>query len=265
MIKMIDEIETVETNRNITGSKKTEQKLNKSEKKYRNAYYRMVFLQKLIAHDIKNVFNTINSLQYLGSVYNNNEEMSKILENIKGAIQRGGVLIDNVRKLSFLENPKITLKKVEANKILTSSINFVRSSFPLLDIKINIKPLDKKFYVQANELLSDVFDNILLNGVKHHDNSKIEILIKMYGCRNYNKDFLKFEFIDNGKGIPDKKKNLIFQNAFEKDTILNSGGLGLILVNFIVKNYSGYIWIEDKVKGNYSKGSNIIILIPEAK
>ncbi len=262
---MIVKKETVGTNRNITGRKKTEQKLNKLEEKYRNAYFRMVFLQKLIAHDIKNVFNNIKSLQHLGSLYNNNEEMSNILERISEACQRGGVLIDNVRKLSFLESSKITLKKVEVNKILTSSINFVRSSFPVLDIKINIKPLDKKFYVQANELLSDVFDNILLNGVKHNNNSGIDILIKIYGCKKYNKDFLKFEFIDNGRGIPDNKKHLIFQNSFERETILTSGGLGLILVNFIIKNYSGYIWIEDKVKGNYSKGTSIKILIPEAK
>ena len=262
---MIDEIETVGTNRNITGRKKTKQKLNESEEKYRNAYSRMVFLQKLIAHDIKNVLNSIISLQYQGSFYNNNEEVSKILERIEEASQRGGILIDNVRKLSFLESSKIILKKVEVNKILNSSINFVHSSFPALDIKINVKPLDKTFYVQANELLSDVFDNILLNGVKHNDNSRIEILVKICRCKNYNKDFLKFEFIDNGRGIIDNKKKLLFQNNFEKETILNKGGLGLTLVNYIIKTYSGYIWIEDKVKGNYTNGSNIIILIPEAK
>jgi len=265
MIKMIDEMETVGNNRNITSRKKTELKLNESEEKYRNAYSRMVFLQKLIAHDIKNVFNSIISLQYLGSLYNNNKEMSKILERIKEVSQKGGVLIDNVRKLSFLESSKITLKKVEVNKILTSSINFVQSSFPDLDIKINVKSFNKTFYVQANELLSDVFDNILLNGVKHNENSRRDILIKICRCKNDNKDFLKFEFIDNGRGILDNKKRLLFQNNFEKETILNKGGLGLTLVNFIIKTYSGYIWIEDKVKGNYSKGTNIIILIPEAK
>ena len=262
---MIDEIETVGTNRNITGRKKTELKLKESEEKYRNAYSRMVFLQKLIAHDIKNVFNSIISLQYHGSFYNNNEEVSKILEKIEKASQRGSVLIDNVRKLSFLESSKIHLKKVEVNKILNSSVNFVDSSFPALDVKINVKPPDKTFYVQANELLSDVFDNILLNGVKHNNNSRIEILIKISGCKNSNKDFLKFEFIDNGRGIPDNKKQLLFQNNFKKETNLNNGGLGLTLVNFIIKTYSGYIWIEDKVKGNYSKGSSIIILIQEVK
>jgi len=265
MIKMIDEMETVGTNRNITSRKKTEQKLNESEEKYRNAYSRMVFLQKLIAHDIKNVLNSIISLQYQGSFYNNNEEVRKILERIEEASQRGGILIDNVRKLSFLESSKIILKKVEVNKILNSSINFVHSSFPALDIKINVKPLDKTFYVQANNLLSDVFDNILLNGVKHNDNSRIEILVKICRYKNSNKDFLKFEFIDNGRGIQDNKKQLLFQNNFKKEAILNRGGLGLTLVNFIIKTYRGYIWIEDKVKGNYSKGTKFIILLPRKK
>jgi signal transduction histidine kinase len=39
-------------------------------------------------------------------------------------------------------------------------------------------------------------------------------------------------------------------------------GLGLSLVQKIVSKYNGKIWVEDKVKGEYSKGSNFIILLP---
>ena len=41
-------------------------------------------------------------------------------------------------------------------------------------------------------------------------------------------------------------------------------GVGLSLVKKIIKKYNGKIWVEDKVKGDYTKGSNFIILIPEA-
>jgi len=29
--------------------------------------------------------------------------------------------------------------------------------------------------------------------------------------------------------------------------------------------YNGKIWIEDRIKGDYSKGSNVVALIPEAE
>ena len=41
-------------------------------------------------------------------------------------------------------------------------------------------------------------------------------------------------------------------------------GFGLTLVKKIIESYKGEIWIEDRVKGDYSHGSNFIFLIPEA-
>jgi len=38
---------------------------------------------------------------------------------------------------------------------------------------------------------------------------------------------------------------------------------GLSLVKKILTSYNGEIWVENKVQGDYSKGSIFIILIPE--
>ena len=38
-------------------------------------------------------------------------------------------------------------------------------------------------------------------------------------------------------------------------------GALLSLVKKILDGYNGKIWVEDKVKGDYSKGSNFILLI----
>ena len=40
-------------------------------------------------------------------------------------------------------------------------------------------------------------------------------------------------------------------------------GLGLSLVYKIVHSFNGKIWVEDRVEGDYTKGSKFIILIPE--
>ena len=42
-------------------------------------------------------------------------------------------------------------------------------------------------------------------------------------------------------------------------------GLGLSLVKKTIDRYNGKIWVENKVKDDYSKGSNFIILIPTVK
>ena len=40
-------------------------------------------------------------------------------------------------------------------------------------------------------------------------------------------------------------------------------GIGLTLVKKAIETYNGQIWVEDRIAGDYSKGSNFIILIPE--
>ena len=46
--------------------------------------------------------------------------------------------------------------------------------------------------------------------------------------------------------------------------MIQSGmGLGLSLVKKIIENYHRVIWVEHRIKGDYTKGSNFVILIPE--
>ena len=78
------------------------------------------------------------------------------------------------------------------------------------------------------------------------------------------KSYLKLEFVDNGLGIPDEQKNLIFQIDEQHKNIFSRLGLGLSLVKKIINTFDGSIWVEDKVKGDYRKGSNFIILLHKA-
>ena len=41
-------------------------------------------------------------------------------------------------------------------------------------------------------------------------------------------------------------------------------GLGLSLVAKLIQLCEGKIWVEDRIKNDYSQGSNFVILIPEA-
>ncbi|MFX0133010.1 MAG: hypothetical protein ACFFDN_05120 [Candidatus Hodarchaeota archaeon] len=74
---------------------------------------------------------------------------------------------------------------------------------------------------------------------------------------------IKMELIDNGVRIPDIMKKIIFQLVFKKTKEFKRIGLGLLLVNVIIRSIFAKIWVEDKVQGDYTKSNKFVIIIPK--
>jgi len=255
--------------RDITERKQVEELLKKSEKQYREAYNLANFYRDLFAHDINNIFQNILSSKELCSQYLNDPEKLKdisiFLNIISEQVRRGAKLIRNVQKLSKLRDTKIVTQSIEVYTVLKKAIEYIKNSFKERKIDIKIEDFTEKMFVQANDLLIDVFENILNNAVRHNESPSVEILIKCSRMQKRGLKYLKIEFIDNGLGISDKRKEMIFKRVYKKDISIGGMGLGLSLVNKIIVSYNGEICVEDRVQGDYLKGSNFIILIPEVK
>jgi PAS domain S-box-containing protein len=257
------------TVRDITEWKTAEQALYDSEKKFREAYNRAEFYKDIFAHDVNNIFQSIQSAGELISLSLNNSEkdkgIEKLIKIINEQVKRGSNLVSIIRNLSELERSELILRKIEIIGILKEAIQIVINSNQ--DRKINVKTnfSDNKFYVWGNELLLNVFENILNNAIKHNDNQIIDITIRISEVEKSSIPYIKFEFIDNARGIPDKRKERIFQRAFKKEVTCSGSGLGLSLVKKVVDKYKGKIWVKDKVKGDFKKGSIFVMLIPKDK
>ena len=240
--------------------------LKKIEKDFKDAFNRAEFYKDLFAHDINNILQNILSSTELSNLYLNkpNSEMkiTEFLSVIKNQVMRGSKLISNVRALSKLEEIKNPIHKIELTKILKNCVRLLKKSYPTKNINLHMDFIHDKLYIQANELLNDVFENILTNAVKYNDNSVIEINIKTSSVLKNGINFLKLEFIDNGVGIENIWKDKIFERATNEGRSVSGMGLGLSLVKRIIDSYNGQIWVENRVSGDCSKGSNFIILIP---
>lgn len=246
----------------------SEEKPGKSEVKYREAYNRVNFYKDLLAHDISNILQNINSSCELISIYSDDpsetNKINDLNEIIKEQIIRAKKLILNVRKLSQLERTEYELCSIDTHELLKDAIEYLLNRFRTREIQLKVEISNKNHVVLANEFLVDVFENILINAVKYNTNQIVEILIKV-SKQEYNRSkHIKFEFKDNGIGISDKKKKVIFQGVNSNIKSGKGMGLGLSLVKKIIENYKGKIWVENRIKGDTSKGSNFILLIPEA-
>jgi len=119
----------------------------------------------------------------------------------------------------------------------------------------------------GDELLIDVFDNILNNAVKFSDDEVKEIIVDIILSKIQVEDtnYLKFEFKDRGYGIPDDRKETLFERPYERNRSKRGMGMGLSLVKKLVDKYGGKIWVEDRIKGKYEEGSNFVVLLKEAR
>jgi len=252
----------------ITENKEAEQSIRKSKEKYEEAYNRMIFYQDLIAHDINNVLNVLNISSELLSRYKKDYEFGKDVNNeinrVKVQVDKGANLIRNIRKLSKLEDGSNILEAIDVNFIMEKSIEFTKKVFRQRKINCKVESVEKHLIVKANELLSDLFENILNNAVKYNDNQTVDILIKIDKKIKEKERYIKIEFNDNGIGISDTRKPTIFQKRFIKEKYSKGMGLGLSLVKKIIQSYCGIIKVKNRIKGDYTKGSRFIIYIPEA-
>lgn len=245
-----------------------EDRIVKSEQKYRRAFNRAEFYKDLFVHDINNI---LQNLQFSLEIISQNlskefvkEKIDEMINIAKNQVIRGSNLGLNVKRLSDLEGGSVQLVEIKIKNLVKKAIEYINTSFPTENINITMDSDNGDLIGIANELLGDVFRIILNNSINFNDNLNKEILIKISKELRNENSYIKLEFIDNGIGIPDVVKQSFFQPIYKNIRKQKRIGLGLILVNEVVKSLKGEIRVEDKVEGDYTKGTIIILSIPEA-
>jgi len=239
------------------------------ENGYQEVYYKTKCLKGLFIHDISNLFQIIsNSIELCESLLKDEvltEDIMEYFQMITQQLNQGKKLIRNVRNLSELEEYEMPLVPIEVFSKLRSTINFTRISFPKKDIDIKVISDYGNLCTMANELLSEVFENIIMNSINYNKNKVVQIEVIISVIDIHYKNYVKIEFKDNGIGIDDARKEIIFQETHMKSRHSKGMGIGLSLVANLIELYGGNIWVENRIRGDSTKGSNFIILIPLAK
>jgi Signal transduction histidine kinase len=118
-------------------------------------------------------------------------------------------------------------------------------------------------HVQANRLLKEVFTNLIGNSVKH-SKGPVSVWITVDSVIEDGRKYYEASVTDNGPGIPDEMKGRLFQRLDRVGTKASSHGLGLYLVKTLVEDFEGRVRVEDRVRGDSTKGVKFIVLLPAA-
>lgn len=222
------------------------------------------FLSDMIAHDINNYNQAVTSyIQMAMAGKDLPEKTAQYLERASASAWNISELIQRANMLNKIEEEGgRNLGPVELGEALKESISEVLMRFPDREVKIDLKLNNHRYFVTANEFIEEIFSNLLANAVEYdpHDKVRVEVSIGEFFV-----DFRRYwcvSIADNGIGIPDSKKNVIFGKFIKGDAGPHSIGLGLSIVQAIVKAYHGLVWVEDRVPGEHSKGSVFRVALP---
>tara|TARA_A100001011_G_scaffold395482_1_gene490598 strand:- start:3666 stop:5258 length:1593 start_codon:yes stop_codon:yes gene_type:complete len=239
-------------NNMITRLKRQQDKLLVTER-----YEAWESVARKLAHEIKNPLTPIQLSidrlreKYSSKIGKDESQFNEYLQTINRQIKDIEKLVNEFS--NFARMPRPIIKKIDLNKVINRSINFLKVS---LKSQISFKENKKFNLIMGDE---DQLYRVFINIIKNADESIIEILSKKPKYMGKididilkNNDYIVTVVKDNGKGISDTKKVMTpYFTTKKKGT-----GLGLPIVNKIVNEHSGELVIK---KDN---GTKIEIWLP---
>jgi signal transduction histidine kinase len=236
-------------------------------------------LVDLVTHDIGNYHQIVqSSIELVISLLKKNEtnispkdnkKISSLLNTARASLTRSQSFVDNIRRLERLYRQKdlnLVLKNIpDAINNAYSTVERALYSNNPYSKKISLNmvhdgyPLD--INIMAEDLIDEIFINLLSNSVKYSDISdvKIDVTTKTYFIGETK--YWMITVSDNSRGIPDLVKKELFERFYSK---AKGGGLGLSIVRALVERYDGKIWVGDKVYKDHAKGTTFGMIFPAA-
>lgn len=243
---------------------KMSRQLLQARKKEEAANQKLIQAEKLasigrisagIAHEIRNPLTSVKlNIQKLMQS-DNLDEVEKEHLNIS---QEGIKYMEKSIKdlLDFTRASELELARFSIEQILEESVKTLADSLALkkVTLKRNFRDELPQVLVDGDKL-RQVFLNILRNAYEAVDEGG-EITISLSLLKERFRKIIKVVISDNGCGIPNKEKDVIFELFYTTKT--TGIGLGLAIARKIIEQHNGSIQLSENAK----KGTSFEILIP---
>lgn len=186
------------------------------------------------------------------------EKLDIFIDTMLSDTERLGGLIDNLLATNRLEQQGARLQMVPLdlsamvnNYLRPRQYSLPRAGTMALDITPGLK------IIGESEALETSLRNLIENAVLYSDDSpKITVSLRREG------NFAHLSVADHGRGIDRREVNRVFDmfyRARRKDENIRGSGLGLFIVQTVVRHHHGKAWIES---GGIGHGCTVHLLLP---
>ncbi|MFP4655054.1 MAG: PAS domain S-box protein [Methanohalobium sp.] len=234
--------------RDITGRKKSEEKLQKYAEELEHSNKLKDMFTDILRHDLLNPAGVVKGFTQLLLSMEDDEYKTDVLYKIRDNNENLIGMIENAAyfaKLGSTDELEFEVQDIAA--ILNDVISDFEQQAKDNDIDIEFLP-EGKYPAGVNIVIEQAFSNLLSNAIKYSPEGE-KVIIDINDVENY----WKVTVTDFGEGVPDKDKDTIFTRfqRIEKGGVKGSG-LGLAIVKRIIELHGGEVGVDDNPEGQGS-------------
>ncbi|MBP9163938.1 MAG: hybrid sensor histidine kinase/response regulator [Leptospiraceae bacterium] len=219
----------------------------------------------IIAHDLKNPFNTLlgfSKLLFENAPNYTTDQIQQYAQIMNHTAKQSYALLENLMQWAKSQTEKIKIipRNSSMNELLSITIPIINGSALKKNITIESNISTEDIVYADNSLTATILRNLLTNAIKFtHANGKITVSTQKKDI------FLEVSITDTGVGIEPMNIDKLFRidsKVTSHGTDNEEGtGLGLILCKEFVEKQGGTIWAISEV----GKGSTFTFTLPLAE
>jgi signal transduction histidine kinase len=208
-------------------------------------------LNQVLRHDIRNDIQLIQTHTELLETHVDEAGHTHV-ETVRDSAENAVDLTRTARELAeVMQQNDTDTEAIALDHTLIELRDQIASTYP--EAEIRIEGDLPSVAVVGTDMLDSAFRNLLTNAIQHNDTPRPEVTISV--AERDGRAVVRIA--DNGPGIPDGQKELIFGEG-ERGLDSQGTGLGLYLVQSLVYGYGGDVRVED----NDPAGSVFVVELP---
>ncbi|MCL7488717.1 MAG: ATP-binding protein [Desulfobulbaceae bacterium] len=225
-----------------------------------------------IGHELTQPLNAIllfarNCIRALEDLPGNRDILGENLNIIIDRVNKASTIIRSLKSFAGKADHQVT--PVSINAILLDILNFLDSQLTLSDIELELRLDDTLPRVLGQDVkLEQVFLNLIQNAILSMGKTeypRLTITTLMQDTLDpltlTDKTFVVVSIQDNGEGMDPAVQKKIFDPFFTTREVGTGMGLGLSIVDRIVRSFSGYV----KVESSPGNGACFSVFLPECE
>jgi len=246
--------------RDVTEKKKMQAEVNEARTE-------SDFLNDLMSHDITNyMISALHFSRKLRESGNLTEEERRMLGVIMKDLEGAFELSTAVRDLSMIKSIDTGgTRMVDLKRVLPEAAAEAAGMYSERKVRINIDMTGEPKFVKCTGLVNKLFVNLFTNCVKYDPSEEVVVDVTFDTLVDLGAAFWVVRVSDHGKGIPGPEKEKVFERFHRLDHSVQGTGLGLFVARFIASSCGGKIWAEDRVDGDHSKGTTVVVQLPKTE